>query len=390
MATNAKWYQMVAEKIRVSPISNMRPESVMRKTAAWMAMSRGRYDGGWGGSNPPPDTRIRDQVARLGWPCVVAAVLASACARGARAPGGRADLTVYAAQGAEITTPLLDAYQRRHTALRIDVIRAGTGEMLARIRAERENPIGDLLWGGALEAYAGNADLFEPLQLGDRDRFDALDPSGRWHPFTTNVIHLVVNTERLREAPPASFADLADPRWRGLGGIALSNPAGSGTGYTVVTALASLHGWDFVAALLRNCRLTESADSMFKWVKDGETAAGFLFETTLRDYVAAGAPLAPVLASEGLLTQTDGLGLIAGAPHRAAALELIAFLRGEEAAAIVRAEVGRRPSRRGMAPPAGLLDLASRPRVSVDPAWRERDRRDILARFDAARAEASR
>ena len=34
MATNAKWYQMVAEKIRVSPISNMRPESVMRKTAA--------------------------------------------------------------------------------------------------------------------------------------------------------------------------------------------------------------------------------------------------------------------------------------------------------------------------------------------------------------------
>ena len=33
MATNAKWYQMVAEKIRVSPISNMRPESVMRKTA---------------------------------------------------------------------------------------------------------------------------------------------------------------------------------------------------------------------------------------------------------------------------------------------------------------------------------------------------------------------
>ena len=38
MATNAKWYQMVAEKIRVSPISNMSPESVMRKTAAWMAI----------------------------------------------------------------------------------------------------------------------------------------------------------------------------------------------------------------------------------------------------------------------------------------------------------------------------------------------------------------
>lgn len=328
-------------------------------------------------------------VPRPPWPCVVAAVLASGCARQG-GPSGRADLTVYAAQGAEITTPVLDAYQRRRPQLRIDVIRAGTGEMLARIRAERENPIGDLLWGGALESYAANASLFEPVTLPDADRFDALDPSGRWHPFTTNVIHLVVNTERLREAPPTSFAELADPRWRRLGRIALSNPSGSGTGYTVVTALASLHGWDFVAALLRNCRLTESSDSMFKWVKDGETAAGFLFETTLRDYVSAGAPLAPVLASEGLITQTDGVGLIAGARHRQAALDLLAFLRGDEASEIVRAQVGRRPSRKGLAPPAGLLDLSGRPRVRVDAAWRERDRQAILTRFDAARAEAGR
>jgi iron(III) transport system substrate-binding protein len=320
----------------------------------------------------------------------VAGVLLAGCARRLEAPSGGADLTVYAAQGAEITTPVLDAFQRRHPGLRIDVIRAGTGEMLARIRAERENPIGDLLWGGALESYAANADLFEPVQLPGGERFDAVDPSGRWHPFTTNVIHLVVNTERLREAPPTSFAELADPRWRRLGRIALSNPAGSGTGYTVVTALVSLHGWDYVAAVLRNCRLTESSDSMFKWVKDGETAAGFLFETTLRDYVAAGAPLAPVLASEGLITQTDGLGLIAGARHRDAALELLAFLRSDEASEIVRAQVGRRPARLGLAPPAGLVDLSGRPRVSVDPAWRERDRKDILDRFDAARAEAAR
>lgn len=328
---------------------------------------------------------------RTPWPCVVAGVLlAAGCARRSGAPSGRADLTVYAAQGAEITTPVLDAYQRLHPGLEIDVIRAGTGEMLARIRAERENPLGDLLWGGALESYTANADLFEPVPLSGTERFDAADPSARWHPFTTNVIHLVVNTERLRDAPPVSFADLADPRWRARGRIALSNPAGSGTGYTVVTALVTLHGWDYVTALLRNCRLTESSDSMFKWVKDGETAAGFLFETTLRDYVSAGAPLRPVLASEGLIVQTDGFGLIAGARHRQAALDLIEFLRTDEASEIVRTQVGRRPARRGLAPPPGLLDVSSRPRVPVDAAWLERDRHDILARFDAARAAAAR
>ena len=353
-------------------------------------MGRGHYAGPAGGSNPRVPLESASSVSRPPWPCVLAALLAASCARPAQGPSGRADLTVYAAQGSEITTPLLEAYERRHPALRIDVIRAGTGEMLARVRAERENPIADLLWGGALESYAANADLFEPIALPDVQRFDASDPSGRWHPFTTNVIHLVVNTERLREPPPASFAELADPRWRRLGRIALSNPGGSGTGYTVVTALATLHGWDYVAALLRNCRLTESSDSMFKWVKDGETAAGFLFETTLRDYVAAGAPLRPVIASEGLITQTDGLGLIAGARHREAAMGLIAFLRSDEAAEIVRSRVGRRPALRGLAPPEGLLDISTRPRVSVDSAWRERDRKEILARFDAARAEARR
>jgi iron(III) transport system substrate-binding protein len=318
------------------------------------------------------------------------ALLAAACARPGTGPSSGAGLTVYAAQGAEITTPVLDAYRRRHPGLRVDVIRAGTGEMLARIRAEREHPIADVLWGGALESYSGNADLFEPVQLGDLARFEANDPTGRWHPFTTNVIHLVVNTERLRVPPPSSFAELADPRWRDLGRIALSDPSGSGTGYTVVTALATIHGWDYVAALLRNCRLTESSDSMFKWVKDGETAAGFLFETTLRDYQAAGAPLRPVLASEGLITQTDGVGLIAGAPHRAAALDLVAYLRSEEAAAIVRSQVGRRPARAGLPAPEGLLDLASRPRIVVDPAWRDAGRREILERFEAARAKAAR
>ena len=49
MATNAKWYQIVAEKIRVSPISNIRPESVMRKTAACMAIWVGDITGRRGG-----------------------------------------------------------------------------------------------------------------------------------------------------------------------------------------------------------------------------------------------------------------------------------------------------------------------------------------------------
>jgi iron(III) transport system substrate-binding protein len=284
---------------------------------------------------------------------------------------------------------VVDAYQRRHPALKIDLVRAGTGEMLARARAEKDNPIGDVLWGGSLETYSANADLFAPLDLESGGRFSAADPARKWHPFTANVIYLVANRERLREPPPASFLDLADPRWRELGGVALSNPGASGTGYTIVSSLASLHGWDYVGRVLRNCRLTDSSDSMFRWVKDGETALGFLFETTLRDAVAAGAPLAPVITREGLIVQTDGFGMISGARHPQAAADFMRYLASEEAQEVVRARVGRRSARQGMATPPGLRDLAGTPLVAVDPRVLA-DRPRLLALFDRAREQAGR
>jgi iron(III) transport system substrate-binding protein len=316
--------------------------------------------------------------------------IASACGRAASTPGTGADLSLYAAQGAEITTPLLDAFARRCPGRRVEVVRAGTGEMLARIRAEKDSPRGDVLWGGSLEMFSANADLFAPVHLPDAAAFEAADPARLWHPFTTNLIHLVANTERLSGPPPASFRELGDPRWDAMGGIAFANPGASGTGYSVVAALVTVLGWDSLPALLRSARLTDSSDSMFRWVKDGETPLGFQFETTLRDYQAAGAPLVAVLPPEGLIEQTDGFGLIAGARHPDAARELMAFLGGAEAHEIVRAVVGRRSARRGVAPAPGLIDVQGRKLIRPDPRWTGQKRADILARFERARGEAGR
>jgi len=81
--------------------------------------------------------------------------------------------------------------------------------------------------------------------------FAAHDPLEKWHPWTRNVIHLAVNTRRVPDDPPRSLRDLADPKWAARGRIGLSNPASSGTAYTIVPALVTAHGWDFLEALLR-------------------------------------------------------------------------------------------------------------------------------------------
>jgi iron(III) transport system substrate-binding protein len=301
------------------------------------------------------------------------------CSPAARS--ARSDLTVYSAQAPELTGPILDAWRAR-TGVDIDVVHGGMGELLSRIRAERERPLGDLIWGGSPEMYGLNADLFARFETGEESAYLDHDPSRKWHPFSLNVIYLVVNTARAPGPRPTRFADLVDSRF---GPIGFSNPVVSGTGYTIAAALASTLGWDFVRDLLKNAWLTDSSDSMFKWVKDGETATGFLFEMTLRDYLAAGAPLAPVLTEEGLIAQIDGFGLIAGAPHADTVRPFLRFLASEEAARIARETAGRRSARRDVAPADGLLDLRGRTLIRPDPLWLGRDRALILARFEEAR-----
>ena len=257
------------------------------------------------------------------------------------------------------------------------------------MRAEKARPLGDVFWGGAQELYRANADLFAPLDLAEAAAFEGVDPEKKWHPWTRNVLHLAVNTRRVPDDHPKTLKDLADPRWAKRGRIGLSNPAGSGTAYTIVPALVTVHGWDYMAALLANARLTESSETSFKWLKDGEVAAGFIFEKMLLDYVSAGAPLKLIVPAEGVIQQADGCGLIAGGPHPAQGAAFLDWMASAEAHEIVRAHLGRRSARKGVAPSPGLMDLTGVPLIQPDVTWITTRREEILKRFEAARSRAS-
>ena len=203
-----------------------------------------------------------------------------------------------------------------------------------------------------------------------------------------NVLHLAVNTRRVPDDLPKSFKDLADPKWSRRGRFGMSNPATSGTAYTYVPALVTVHGWDFMAALLKNVRLTDSSETSFKWLKDGEVAAGFIFEKMLMDYKAAGAPLQMVVAEEGVIQQTDGCGLLAGAPHPGPATAFLTWMASAEAHGIVRDRLGRRSLRRGIAASPGLIDLTGITIIQPDVDWITNHRDEILQKFEAARASS--
>ena len=153
------------------------------------------------------------------------------------------------------------------------------------------------------------------------------------------------------------------------------------------TCDVTVHGWDYMAALLKNVRLTDSSETSFKWLKDGEVAAGFIFEKMLMDYTAAGAPLKMVVAEEGVIQQTDGCGLIAGAPHPGPAAAFLTWMASAEAHGIVRDRLGRRSLRKGIAASPGLIDLTGIRIIQPDVDWITNHRDEILQRFEAARPD---
>ena len=92
-----------------------------------------------------------------------------------------------------------------------------------------------------------------------------------------------------------------------------------------------------------------------------------------------------VVAEEGVIQQADGRGLVAGAPHPEAAVAFLDWMAGAEAHEIVRAKLGRRSARRGVAPSPGLMDLAGLTLIQPDVEWITTQRDDILKRFEDAR-----
>ena len=60
-------------------------------------------------------------------------------------------LTVYSPHPAETINIGVQEFTNR-TGIKVEVVAAGTGELLNRIAAESANPLGDVFWGGGAES----------------------------------------------------------------------------------------------------------------------------------------------------------------------------------------------------------------------------------------------
>lgn len=216
------------------------------------------------------------------------------------------------------------------TGVDVTCLDMSSGEALERIRAESENPQGDVLFGTTNLSHVNLAaeELTEPYQgVG----WNALpegplkDPEGRWTGFYYGVIGFACSPERLAELGaecPSSWQDLLDPVFQGE--VVIASPAASGTSYTVLSGLAQLYGEDgafeFWSQMDQNvAQYTESGSAPGRLAAAGEYAIGISFAHDIQVQQDQGLPVEIGFPEEGTPFEIGGISIIAGARNMAAA-----------------------------------------------------------------------
>ena len=205
--------------------------------------------------------------------------------------------------------------------------RKSSGEILAQLRAEAQNPRTDIWFGGSAETHlaAAEQNLLQPYAS---PNLAALYPwarkihdtaKGMCTGISSGAIGFVYNKEIFtrRNLPvPHSWADLLKPIYKGE--IQLPNPNSSGTAYTIIAGLVQLWDEDRAFAYLKDLNrnvnaYTRSGAAPVQAVARGETGLAVSFNMETESLVQHGFPVAITYPEEGTSYEVACLSIIRGA-----------------------------------------------------------------------------
>lgn len=230
----------------------------------------------------------------------------------------------------------------------VNYVRLSSGEGLARIRAEKDNPQFDIWWGGPLDSFvaAKGEGLLEAYNspnyknLLDQKKFK--DPDNYWAGIYVGSLGFCTNSNWLAQhpgvTPPESWDDLLKPEFKGQ--IMVAHPSTSGTSYTALATILQLRGeeagWEYIQKYAGQvAQFTKSGAAPAKFVGQGEAAVGIVFSHDIVHEIDDNKqPLVLTFPKEGTGWEIGGMGIIKGAKHMQAAKQWFDWALTAEAQAL--------------------------------------------------------
>lgn len=242
-------------------------------------------------------------------------------------------LTVYSAQGYDSDTT--KAFQQQ-TGIATKLVDDSTGNLLAKIAAEGNNPQWDVTW------FDGNVTMQTLDDQGLLMKWQSpnvsnLTPQGlkyvpgdnSYYPVSlTTVGAIAYNTKHIPAAGlPKDWNDLLNPAYKNL--VAMNDPAYSGPTYPLVAGVAQLMGGEdqgkayFTKLKANGLKNFQTNNPTLNSVETGAREFGIVQDSAIYGAIKAGQPLGILFPSSGVIGLPAVIGVSAHSQHTACAQQFV-------------------------------------------------------------------
>ncbi len=257
------------------------------------------------------------------------------------------DVVLYSSNSVEAINAVSDEFNKKYPDIHISPVRGSTGAMMQRIKAESASPKGDIFWSGGFPALGLYKEYFASYQSPEEKGIPAhfRGPNDLWLGTNAHVMVIMVNKRALKGDPvPASWKDLADPRWKDR--LVIGDPEKTSSSYAMLWGINETMGREPLKGIARNATQVSTASQVYEGVAKGEFAVGMTMEYAAQEYVAGGdKDIQIVYPSEGTFVAPEGMALVKNAPHAADARKFYDYLASRQAQQMLVQRFFRRPVR---------------------------------------------
>jgi iron(III) transport system substrate-binding protein len=262
-------------------------------------------------------------------------LVAAGCGGGdkpAQTPAKTETINIYTIWPEKYSSAVFAAFTKE-TGVKVNFLRFSSGEALARIVAEKDNPQVDVLFGGPADTFAAGVEkgVFEPYAPKGADKIPAKfkDPMNFWVGVAINPICFMFNNKFLKEKNipvPTSWDELLNPAFKN--NLQMADARTSGTAISRILSLTGIMGedkaYEYQKKLHPNVQMyTKSGAGGALHIANGQTAGGVFFLVDTLEIKQQGHDVVISYPKEGVAYAVEAMAMINKAKQPALAKKFL-------------------------------------------------------------------
>lgn len=250
-------------------------------------------------------------------------------------------LVVYSAGPDGLAKKLVAGYEAQ-SGVKVELFQGTTGKILARMEAEKANPVADVVVLASLPSVQGLKKDGLTLPYPDAQNADKLNPAwsdkeGNYFSTSASALGIAYNT-KLVKTPPTSWADLTKPEYKDQ--INIPDPSLSGSALDFMTGYLSAQGdggWTLFEQYKANGVAMAGAnqEALDPVITGAKSMVAAAVDYMTYKAKAKGEPIDIVYPKEGTVISPRPAAILKSTQHEQNAKAFIDYLLSDEAQKLV-------------------------------------------------------